>query len=120
MRALNPRLPAERTAVDHQHAEALRGCIDGGCESRGPGTRDGDVVQRIFVNRIEHANAARELAFARVAENFAIGAYRQRQLVRRGCVAANERLCFGVGCRVEQPVRYGVAAEKAGQASDVR
>src|SRR5262245_9102636 len=42
-------LTAERTAVEDEHRESFRTCIDGGGEARGPRTHDDDVIEAVRI-----------------------------------------------------------------------
>src|SRR5262249_27266059 len=44
-------LAAECTAVEDEHRQSFRACIDGGGEARGPRTHDDDVIETVRIDR---------------------------------------------------------------------
>ena len=114
-----PCLAAERACIDDEHGESLGAGINRGCQARRSRAGDGDVIDRVVGADIQHADATRELGFARIAQHRAIGTDRERQLLRLRRITRDERLRIAVAGRVEDDMRNAVAAEKAAQPRDV-
>jgi hypothetical protein len=94
-------LTAECTAVEYEHRESFRTCIDGSSETGGPGTHDDDVVEAVRIDRSQRADAAGELGFGRTAQELSAGTKHDRQLTGVDMEALNQ--CLGI--RIGRPAR---------------
>ena len=87
-------LSAECAAVEDEHRESFRTCIDGGSETGGPGTHDDDVVEAVRIDRSQQADAAGELGFGRIAQELSAWTKHVRQLTGIDMEALNQ--CLGI------------------------
>src|SRR4030095_14169090 len=90
------RLAAEGAAIEHQGREALRRGVDRRGEPRRARADDRHVVDLRRVDRRHEAEATREVDLAGVAQEAAVRAYDDGQLMRRDLEALEQRTGTGV------------------------
>ena len=106
-------LPAESSAVEHDHRQAFRGAVDRGGKAGGSRAHHGDVVDGFRIELRRDAEAHAGLGVGRALEERAVRADHQRQFVRQHAEALHRRAARFVGYRIEHRIGIGVAAEKA-------
>ena len=99
----NPRrsagLTTERAAIEHDDGEAFRRSINGGGKAGRSGADDGNVIEAIRIDRPDQADAARQLVFARVAQQLSARTEHDRQLSRDRHESARSGLSPRRRCR---------------------
>ena len=91
------RLPAEGAAIQHDDGQSLRRGVNRRRQSRRARTDDRHVVELRRIDRPHQADAARQLVIARIAQQFAVRAKHDRQVMRIDMKALDQRLRTRIG-----------------------
>lgn len=110
--------PAPRLSSTRTERPSRRG-IDGGREAGRAGADDRDVVGAGRVERLQQAEAARQLGLLGIAQELAVGAEDDRQLGRIEMEPLDQGLRAGIGPGIEGLVRMGVVAQEVAQPQHV-
>lgn len=106
-------LAAEGAGVEHGDGEAFGRGIHGRGEPGWPRADDRDVVDTVVARTADHADRARKLGFAGIAQHRTIGCDDQRPVVRLGRITRDDVGGVAIARGIEQMMRLAVAGEEA-------
>ncbi len=108
-------LTSEGTTIDQDDTEAFGRGIHSGAQSGWARADDRHIVQLQRVELADHAETARELILAGIAQQLAVGAKNDRQLLLLDVKAVEQRPRLGVDVGTKDCVGMAVAVQEVGE-----